>query len=108
MVHVRITSTGKHYLMGKRRVGIWEEEGDSLSYSGEMIGDPQVSLPSRPPLPPGAISGRPHTQPLPRNTEQILPHSGRGQSTLDRLIIAVVVFIVCWLIVQHAGQLTAS
>jgi threonylcarbamoyladenosine tRNA methylthiotransferase CDKAL1 len=90
MVQVLITSAGKHYVLG------------------ELLQEPLVELASHTlPSTPAAVSMT--TCPLPDMMDtKTSSHNVWGQGSLDRVLLAIVVCIVCWLLAQHSHQLISS
>ena len=80
MFEVEITDTGKHYLVG------------------EVVRQSLVHMPSRPPpLPYGTISG-------PKQTKS----SGTRTASIDRVLIAVALLIVCVAVFVHYSQIVSA
>ena len=81
MFEVKITDTGKHYLVG------------------EVVRQSLVCMPPRPPpLPYGTISGA---------KKRSSTGSGTASTLTDRALIAVAVFIVCVAVFVHYTQIVS-
>ena len=101
MVRVQITNTGKHYLMGVLTFDLSPLTLINSFLSGEIDHQSLVRLPSpRQPLQrieDVSMATRPGTM---ENKSVFM----RGQSSLDRMLLAVIVCVVCWLLAQHSGH----